>query len=128
MVVEDCFGHFRIEAIACHCEAELGVASHQLELFVVEGPRLAEYRRVEMDLADVVEDARECEAVEVFFVEAETGPEVDREVSNAVDMAVEVLDDVFHDLDQYVSGDLPHSSSIDSSGDIQLVVHARVLT
>jgi hypothetical protein len=61
-----------------------------------------------MDLANVVEDSREGEAIEIDILEPEAGAEIHREVGHAVHVAVEIFDHVFHDLDQDVLRNLSH--------------------
>ncbi len=69
VVVEDGLGDLGVEAIAGHGEAELGMALHELPLVLVEGAGLAEDARVEVDLAYIVKDSGEGQAVEIVVAE-----------------------------------------------------------
>jgi hypothetical protein len=55
-----------------------------------------------VDLADIVEDAGQGESVEIYVAQSQAPSQVDREVGDPMDVTVEVLDHVFHDLDQNV--------------------------
>src|SRR5690606_38066457 len=69
---------------------------------------LAQDPGVEVDLAHVVEDAGESETLQILAFEAESRPQVDREVGHAVHVPMEVLNDVLHDLDQDFGGKVSH--------------------
>lgn len=110
VVVEDRLGDLGLETTSGHGESHFRMPSHQLEFLLAQRAGFAEDRWIEVDLADIVKDARQCQSVEIGISEPDSGAEVDRQVRNTMNMTVEILDDVLHDLDQYVCWYFPHIS------------------
>jgi hypothetical protein len=62
-----------------------------------------------VDLAHVVQNPGECEAIEVVTVQPEAATQIHTEVGHAMNVPVQVLDDVFHHLDEEFVRKLSHS-------------------
>jgi hypothetical protein len=102
VVIEDGFGDLGVEAISCHGETELGMTLHEVALVLVEWAWLAEYPRVHVDLAHIVEDTGQGETIEVVSAQAESMAQVNSEIGDPVNVPVQVLYDVLHHLDEEV--------------------------
>src|SRR5690606_40522170 len=57
VVIEDRLRNPTIETVDRHSETQLRMPPHVLQLGLIEWPRLGENGRVDVDLADVVQDA-----------------------------------------------------------------------
>jgi hypothetical protein len=64
-----------------------------------------------MDLADVVEHTCEGKSLQVILAEPDTAAQVNRKVGDPMNVPVQVLDDVFHHLDEKIVGKLSHTNT-----------------
>jgi hypothetical protein len=64
-----------------------------------------------VNLAHIVENAGESEAIEIIVSQPKTTAEVDGQVRDPMHMTVQVFDDVFHHLDEIAVGDLSHTTT-----------------
>jgi hypothetical protein len=84
---------------------------HEVPLILVQWPWFSEDSRVHVDLSDIVENPGEGETIEVVIAQPEAAAQVHREVGDPMHVSVQVLDDVFHHLDEEVVGKLFHANT-----------------
>jgi hypothetical protein len=85
------------------------MAFHEVALGRVEWAGLAEYPRIHVDLAHVVEHPGQGEAIEIVLAQPESASEIHGEVGDAVNVPVQIFDDIFHHLDQVMVGKVFHT-------------------
>jgi hypothetical protein len=78
------------------------VTLHEVPLGLIERSWLAQYPRVHVDLAHVMEDSGQGETIEVVLAQAEPTAQVHGEIRDPVNVPVQVFDDILHHLDEEI--------------------------